>query len=118
MKIKNSAICDSCEGIDFIEHAFFLCPILRPFWQRMEELIHQILETPVQLQPINALLGFEKSFSNCNIRKLSEANHLLLLAKFCIVKHKYLQANTVKYIFNFELMLRRRHFPSLNEVEL
>ena len=117
MKIKSSAICDNCNEIDYVEHAFFTCPKLRPFWQRVEELIERILEIPIHLQPVNALLGFEKSFSHHNIKKISEANHLLLLSKFCIIKQKFSQANTVNYIFNFELMLRSRYFPSLKEAE-
>ena len=85
----------------------------------IEGLLENILETTISLQPVHALLGFELNFSNCNIKKIAEANHLILLAKFCITKQKYAEGNiALHYIFNFELLLRSRHFPSLQETEL
>ena len=115
MKIKNTNICDFCQEVDFIEHMFVTCIRLKSFWDIIRNIVEQILEQEVRMICTTALLGILKGNVICKKEKLNEANHVILLAKFCIVKAKYTSNPNIQTVFEHELSLRRKYFPSLQE---
>ena len=116
MKIKASPNCDYCGDIDHIIHMFFSCPSLKSFWESTTSLVQRILNDKISLGPIDIILGITKEEHGYSRKKIQETNHLLLVAKYCIIKKKSgSQANTnLDYILSFELLMREKYFPSLN----
>ena len=113
MKIKPSNTCDHCGEVDFIEHMFFTCSRLKDYWQYIEYILEEILEDSISLNITSALFGIVSKISSRNRQKLKHANHILLLAKFCIIKSMYVHTESLLYIFDYQLLLRKRYFPFL-----
>ena len=116
MKIKNTNICDYCHEVDFLEHMFVSCQRLKSFWDTIMIIVEYILDQPICMNSTIALFGLLKSSVTCKQEKLNEANHIILLAKFCIVKAKYSPGNqNLHFMFEYELAMRRQYFPTLKE---
>ena len=114
MKIKSSPLCNFCNELDHIAHMFFFCPQLKQFWEMISSLINIILTDKVYIKPEEALLGILRDDSKCSKKKIKEANYLLLLARFTIIKFKINPNININYIFRFELGLRKKFFSSLD----
>ena len=85
MKIKASPNCDYCGDIDHIIHMFFSCPSLKSFWESTTSLVQRILNDKISLGPIDIILGITKEEHGYSRKKIQEANHLLLISKYCII---------------------------------
>ena len=112
MKIKNYITCDYCRETDFVDHMFVTCSRLQTFWDLIKTLLEFICVEEISISITNALFGFLRSSLNCSNHKLREANNLILLAKFCIIKSKYSTQN-LENILYFEIALRNKQFPTL-----
>ena len=113
MKIKPTNACDHCGEVDYIDHMFFTCTRLKDYWQYIEYILEEIMEDNISLDITSALFGLLIKTANCNRQKLKHANHILLLAKFCIIKSMYNNTESLIYIFDYQLLLRKRYFPFL-----
>ena len=116
MKIKDSNKCDFCEEIATVEHMFYSCRDLKNFWNVIKSKLDVIFSQRTTITLKDALFGFH--FETNTSLKVNEANHLLLLAKFCISKK---QAGTILQIpvlfLEHEINLRKMHFPTLNLIQ-
>ena len=115
MKIKNTIICDFCNEVDFIEHMFVTCARLNFFWDNIKSIVELILDQEFRMDSTTALFGLLKENVICKTEKLNEANHVILLAKFSIVKAKYTSNPNITMVFEHELSLRRKYFPTIDE---
>ena len=113
MGIKESSQCEECHEIEFLDHMLFSCFKLQPFWQQINYKLCAILGNDLELKPEQALFGLTKNDIDASNSKLNEANHLILIAKLCIVKHRFKKPSNLTFIFEFEFLLRKRHFTSL-----
>ena len=60
MKVTETNFCCFCpDTIDFIEHFFFSCPIIRNFWKHMELFILAKIGMHIHLSMINVLFGVQ-----------------------------------------------------------
>ena len=112
MKIKPSPLCESCSCFDTIEHFFYECKRLTCFWEMIEGFLQVILIETFQLTMTKVLFGLTKHDAECSTSKLAEANRLLLLAKYCIHKKRYIPNANIIQIFNNEISLRKRVFTT------
>ena len=118
MKIKQSSKCDDCPELEFLDHMFVDCITLKPFWKHIEHKLAIIVGRTITISTAQALFGLTKSTDiNVSLKKINEANHMLLLAKLCIVKHRYVKPSNIILMFEYELILREKQFPSLKHQE-
>ena len=74
------------------------------------------MKTRVKLKAINALFGLLSDDVTTSVEALKEANHLILIAKLSISKVKYSSSSkNVIFIFEHEMMLRKKYFIILNQ---
>ena len=92
---------------------FFSCNKLRGFWQQVNYKLVIIVGKDLNLKPEQALFGLTKNDINISYIKLNEANHLILLAKLCILKHRFKKPSNLSFIFEYEFLLRKKCFISL-----
>ena len=112
MKIKLSPLCESCSCFDTIEHFFYECESLRTFWEMVEDFLAIILNETFNITLTHVLFGLTKHDVESNTLKLAEANRLLLVAKYCIHKMRYIPNANIMQILNSEISLRKRVFNS------
>ena len=116
MKIKDSNKCDFCEEIATIEHMFFSCRDLKIFWNFIKSKMDAIFSQRKTINLKDALFDFH--FETNTSHKVNEANHLLLLAKSCISKKQVGTRSQSPVLFlEYEINLRKKHFPSLNLIQ-
>lgn len=113
MKIKPSSQCDECQELEFLDHMFYSCPKLKPFWELIEHKLTQIIGHTMKINVVQALFGLLKHDTNATRSKINEANHLILVAKLCITKNRLIKPGALFYIFESEVLLRSKYFPSL-----
>ena len=87
MKVKDNNKCSYCKNVvDFIEHYFYECPVVKRFWLFIEQYIFMQSEISVKLDVEIILFGFfDKEISKSVKQKI---NHILLVAKMCISIYK------------------------------
>ena len=110
MFIKDSDRCDSCNQIDFIEHAFYQCEPIKKFWNDISKLISTSLNIQFSISPPQALLGLPGGNSHISSKERNEINHIILIAKLSIVKSKATKNANIKVIFEQEIELRKSTF--------
>ena len=104
MGIRNNRLCEFCDEIDFIEHFFWRCKRLREFWKNVENTICNKTGNSIKITEESALFGFEKNKSKQEVNKIT--NHILLIAKMTISKHRYGVGLDINCMFDMEVMLR------------
>ena len=113
MNIKQSDACDHCGLTDTIVHYFFGCSNLSKLWSSVEDLLEGILKEEITLDPINAILGFERNYNSYNNKKIAESNRLLLVTKHTILKYHLTSKYNIMYMLYKEIELRKDQFPSI-----
>ena len=113
MKMVPSSRCNLCNEIEFIEHKFFTCPGIQPFWNYVKKIIDFIAGKTISLDIPSALFGFTKNSNIGGISTLNQINLVILLAKFSIIKTNFQQQLDLKHSLDLEISLRRKKFPSL-----
>jgi hypothetical protein len=105
MKIYDSNRCRSCGEIDYLEHFFWYCPKLIPFWNNVKESIFRVTGLNIDLSETDVMFGYE--IDSQNNRYIKIINHILLIAKMVISKFRY--GHIVNIIFAFQYDLQLRH---------
>ena len=84
MKITINNHCSYCNGvIDFIEHFFFYCPIIRTFWKSVQNFVLAKHNVKINLNEIDIIFGLQKQAAITEQHRLI-INHILLIGKMCI----------------------------------
>lgn len=118
MGIKPSNVCVKCNVLDTLSHFYFDCNALTDLWKHVEIFLNLIVRTRVKIKAINALFGLRTEDVISTLDALNEANHLILIAKLSISKFKYSNnSKNVIFIFEHEMMLRKKYFNILNQDE-
>jgi len=106
MKVSESELCDYCKThIDFTEHFFYQCELLKDFWKYVELLLSDKIGIQVVLNLQNVLFGIwnDDIFG----RERNYVNHIILIAKMCIsIAKKTKTIRTLQLIFDYHVMLR------------
>ena len=118
MRIKQSNKCDFCQETDFLEHFFYECHRLQQFWHDIEYIMVSILNQDIKVNTSIALLGITKDNTTANSKRIKEANHMLLIARMSISKLRNSDIKNIKYIFEYEMLLRKKHFTTLGNHSL
>ena len=78
----------------------------------VEDFLAIILNETFNITLTHVLFGLTKHDVESNALKLAEANRLLLVAKYCIHKMRYIPNANIMQILNSEISLRKRVFNS------
>ena len=108
MKITTNNHCSYCNGvIDFIEHFFFYCPIVRTFWKNIQNFVLAKYNVRINLNEIDILFGLRKQVAITEQYRLT-INHILLVGKMCISIFKKTQRHAFLYdLFEIQLNIRQ-----------
>ena len=106
MGIKNSDNCDFCGKKDFVEHMFVNCPKLNGFWEKISSIIYTYTQVSFNLSIPNILLGLSPN-KHISKKQTNIANHIILIAKFCISKLRYGDISNIFLLFDLEFTLRK-----------
>ena len=117
MKLKPSSACDECNELEFIEHMLHTCVTLRTFWETIEHKLTIIIGQNIKISTAQALFGIAKNDIDTSMTKINEANHLLLIAKWCITKHRLTKPSDLSSLFEHELLLRTKYFTSFRNTD-
>ena len=110
MKKEDNNKCDYCGEIDFIEHAFTDCQRIKVFWNQVLEWIKKELDIHIPVDAMKQLFGIVRGEGFMYKGKsTNKANHILIIAKFAIIKSKYYDGENVKGVFETEIK-KRLHY--------
>eukprot|EP00745_Piridium_sociabile_P020340 TRINITY_DN3130_c0_g1_i5.p3 TRINITY_DN3130_c0_g1~~TRINITY_DN3130_c0_g1_i5.p3 ORF type:complete len:111 (-),score=7.71 TRINITY_DN3130_c0_g1_i5:202-534(-) len=107
MKITENNKCTYCsDSVDYIEHFFCNCPVVRDFWVYIEKTILHKTSVKVTLSNTDILFGVENS---PQIRGIYHyINLLTLMGKMCISIFKKTESSLpLQYIFEREMKIRK-----------
>ena len=109
MKITLNNHCSYCNGvIDFVEHFFFYCPIVRTFWQNIQNFILAKYNVKINLNEKDILFGLQKQVTITEKHRLT-INHILLIGKMCISIFKKTQKHALLYdLFEVQINIRQQ----------
>ena len=96
--------CMWCDETDYIEHAFYQCRKLKPFWAGIKSFILAEANLQIEMNERTALFGVPKTMGPSRARK--KLNHILLIARLCISKFKYGKIKNLDVLFQTECHLR------------
>ena len=107
MGIKNSEKCDHCGEKDHIEHYFFHCINIRPFWTEVRQIIINKTNKVINLNEHIILLGIEQdiNYDALNCREIKFIKNIVLIGKLSIIKSK-IDNTDVSLIFEREVRIR------------
>ena len=105
MSIKNSENCEWCNELDYIEHFFIECRLVKPLWEEVEAQINAFIGKRIKLTTSRILLGVTTN-DNIDKRYIASINHAILIGKMVISKLKYGNAHHIKDTFEKESRLR------------
>ena len=105
MRVSNSEMCKFCpQEIDYIEHFFWECQVVKTLWKAIEQTIHFKIAIYIKLDLTDVLFGYTKN--NLNAFEKQELNHIILVGKMCISKYKYGKQFNILCILERELDIR------------
>ena len=85
-------MCIDCNSVDILEHFFWECTIIKRLWSEVEQDMHRLLKTRVNLQKIEAMLGYIGANYNEIINKL------IIIAKQSI--HTYIYGENTRNLLD------------------
>ena len=107
LQITNNNKCKFCPNeIDFIEHFFFLCPMISKIWKKVEETVLYKYGIKIKINESEALLGIPEK-ERLSKLLINKVNHHILIAKMCIGKYKYGNPVDIICMFENEVNLRK-----------
>ena len=108
MRVTNTNFCSYCtETKDYIEHFFYLCPIIRKFWKDTELYILGKIGVQLQLHIEDVLFGIQSQHAPLEKIHEKEANHIVLIGKMCISIFKKTKSRIpISVIFEKQCALR------------
>lgn len=110
MYLKDSNLCDACNNIDFIDHAFYYCRPVKEFWDNLSIIISTNLNMNIIITAPHALLGIPRGFLQICPKKIKEINHIILIAKLSITKARLTRYRNIQIIFEQEIEIRKSNF--------
>ena len=110
MYLKDSNLCDACNNIDFIDHAFYYCRPVKEFWDNLSIIISTNLNMNIIITAPHALLGIPRGFLQICPQKIKEINHIILIAKLSITKARLTRYRNIQIIFEQEIEIRKSNF--------
>lgn len=109
MGLKPTNKCEQCDVIDYVEHMFIHCEAITGYWDHIMK--HIYFQTGVSLSKTNSniLFGITPELLGPNKIHTNKINHILLVAKMSISKHRYRSGKqNVKLIFDTEIDYRNK----------
>ena len=106
MGIKPSDSCEFCAEKDVLEHLFIHCERISGFWKNVFQIIFQLTNFKFPITDEHILFGIGYNIKDANKYIIKKANHIILIAKLCISKHRYGNINNINVIFETELGYR------------
>ena len=88
MGIAATRNCTLCGTLDYIEHFFGECTLVKPLWTEIENLIASYIGKRIKLTIPIIMLGINHT-SILTRHERDLINHTLLVGKLCISKYKY-----------------------------
>ena len=110
MYLKSSNVCDLCDDIDFIDHAFYNCRSVKKLWDDISTIISTNLNIQFKITASQALLGIPRGVLLLTPPQLKEVNHMILIGKLSISKSKVSKNRNIKIIFEQEVEIRKSSF--------
>ena len=113
MKIAENNKCDFCGEVDSMEHAFIRCMRLNTFWTEVTRWLKRELQVTLPDNDKEKLFGLLKEEGTIEKgNRIKKANHILLIAKFSIIKAKFYERNDIKEVFEEEVGKRIKYLTS------
>ena len=108
-KIKSSNKC-ICGEIDYIDHYFINCPLIKDYWRGVKNYILSLTNFNIPESTPCRLFGLDISDRNINLQPetINLINYVLLIAKSAISKAKYYNSTNYTMYFENELSLRNK----------
>ncbi len=107
MGIEQDNICKHCAQIDFIDHFFVTCKLVRPLWSHIESIFNSLHGRVIHLTERDILLGIE----DLHLSTYTVLDKMIVIAKLCISKFKYGDHPNLVHLFNRECRLRHMNIP-------
>lgn len=107
MKIKLSNKCEYCGNIDYLEHFFWSCIMLKSFWHNVCQTISAVVGKQIHLKENDVIFGYDIKKQNSQENK--NINYIILIAKMSISKYKYGDKYDLSFVFEHELALRKKY---------
>ena len=108
MRVTENNFCSYCaDTVDFIEHFFFLCPVVLKFWKDVELFILRRTGKNVKLGITDVIFGIKDNNELSLESQRKDTNHIILIGKMCISIFKKTNSNALIYdIFEKHCALR------------
>ena len=88
MKISETKNCSYCSEIDYTEHFFFHCRMVKNVWKEIESTIEAGCGKSIKLGVIDVMLGVQ-GVDGINRKEMNWINHIILVGKMVVSKLKY-----------------------------
>jgi hypothetical protein len=96
---------------DYIEHFFFNCTKIKHLWKHVADVFWMKWNKRIDLKANDVLVGIaDKNMFCLSYSEWKCINHLLLIGKMCISKFKYGTPIDITFMFDRELLIRKKVF--------
>ena len=108
MGIATDNRCSLCRTeIDYIEHFFFSCSIIKHIWDYITDLTQKLFNTKIKINETLVIFGIEKkSMQTLDKKQIKTLNHIILIAKMCISKYRYGTPLNLRAMLENEMHIR------------
>ena len=106
MKIKINNLCSECKVVDYIEHFFFHCKVIKKVWIECQNYIFTCINQIINLNEKDVLFGYK--VYETNTKEIRFINHVILITKMIISKYKYGKSIDIVFLFNHEINIRKK----------
>ena len=106
MKIKINNLCSECKVVDYIEHFFFHCKVIKKVWIECQNYIFTCINQNINLNEKDVL--FDYKVYETNTKEIRFINHVILITKMIISKYKYGKSIDIVFLFNHEINIRKK----------
>ena len=110
MKKQSSDICRFCDeqAIDNIDHFFVHCKKVKIVWTEAKNIIQTKLNKNINITENIILTGISNELDNILTKmEIKYINHIILIAKMCIGRHKYGKGYNLSNTFEHECKIRK-----------
>ena len=108
MGLANDNKCPLCRTeIDYIEHFFFTCSVIKYMWNYITALFRQMFNVNITFNEKNVLFGIRGTdVPWLKKQHLKIINHVILIAKMCISKYRYGTPLNLIAMIEYEMNIR------------
>ena len=104
-KVVESNTCTYCGHLDSIQHYFIECNRIKSIWNEVRSDINMITGKRIELNEDQIIFGLYKRGIISIYSLHQKVNHIILIAKHAIIKHKYQKSNLIQ-LYNHEKSMR------------